>query len=56
MANNLRRKSQAEIQTKQMIVDAVCDIGAGVAPQIIEESLYAYLSGKERKGVSGGGG
>jgi chemotaxis protein MotA len=54
MANHLKRKNALEVQVKHLITDGVVGITKGTTPQILEESLYAYLTEKERKGISGG--
>lgn len=51
MANRLKRKTQLEVQVKNMIMDGVCGISKGTAPQMLEENLYAYLTVKERKAM-----
>jgi chemotaxis protein MotA len=51
MANKLKSKSRLEVQVKTMIIAGVCYIGQGRNPRLVQESMLAYLTAKEKKSV-----
>jgi chemotaxis protein MotA len=48
-ANKLKRKSQAEVRIKEMMVEGILSIIEGEAPRTIEQKLSSYLPADERK-------
>jgi chemotaxis protein MotA len=49
LANKLENKSAEEAGRREMIMEGVLALQAGVNPRIIEDKLKSYLSPKERK-------
>lgn len=49
MANHLKRKTEMEVQVKELIMEGVSGIVRGTSPQLLEENLYSFLSQSERK-------
>ena len=45
---NLKLKSQKEVVIKEMMVEGILSVQSGVNPRVVEETLMAYLSPKER--------
>src|SRR5690606_29911007 len=50
-ANKLRRKSQAEIKVKEMMVEGILSVLEGESPRVIEQKLASYLPASERVAV-----
>ncbi|GGK27212.1 motility protein A [Caldalkalibacillus thermarum] len=48
MANKLKRKSQQELQIKQVMIEGILAIQEGVSPRVIEDKLLAYVPTKQR--------
>ncbi len=51
IANALKRASAAEVQHRQMIVEGILAIQAGVSPRAVGEKLKSHLAPKVRDGV-----
>lgn len=49
MAANLKNKNSKELTTKDMIIEGILAMQAGVNPKLMEERLLAYLSPKDKK-------
>lgn len=47
-ANKLKRKSQQEVQIKQVMVEGILAIQEGVSARVIEDKLLTYIPAKER--------
>lgn len=47
-ANKLKRKSQIEVQTKEIMIEGILSVLEGEAPRVIEEKLASYVSETER--------
>jgi chemotaxis protein MotA len=52
LANKLEVKSAAEAGRREMMLEGVLALQAGVNPRIIEDKLKAYLPPKERASIS----
>lgn len=50
-ANKLKRKSQQEVQSKEIMIEGILSILEGEPPRVIEEKLASYLPEKERRGI-----
>lgn len=48
IANKLRNQTNDEIYTREMMIESILSIQAGLNPRIVEEKLTSYLSPKER--------
>ena len=48
-ANKLRRKSKAEVQIREMMIEGILSILEGEAPRVIEQKLASYLPASEKK-------
>ena len=48
-ANKLKRKSKQEVLIKELMVEGVLSVQAGVAPRAIEEKLRVYIPYTDRK-------
>ncbi|MBE3563169.1 MAG: flagellar motor stator protein MotA [Hydrogenibacillus schlegelii] len=48
-ANKLRRLSRQEVELKQMMIEGILSIQAGISPSNIEEKLIVYLPARERE-------
>lgn len=51
IANALKRSSSAEVQHRQMIVEGILAIQAGVSPRAVGEKLKSHLAPKVRESV-----
>lgn len=47
-ANKLKQKSKIEVEVKQIMVEGILSIQAGISPANIEEKLLVYLPANER--------
>lgn len=47
-ANKLKRKSQLEVQVKEIMIEGILSILEGEAPRVIEEKLMSYIPETER--------
>ncbi|ADL51468.1 motility protein A [Clostridium cellulovorans] len=45
---NLKLKSQKEVLQKEMMIEGILSVQSGVNTRVVEETLIAYLSSKER--------
>ncbi|MED1420263.1 flagellar motor stator protein MotA [Bacillus smithii] len=50
-ANKLRRKSQQEVQLKEMMIEGILSIIEGEAPRTIEQKLSSFLPQEERENM-----
>ncbi|MFF2590547.1 flagellar motor stator protein MotA [Peribacillus butanolivorans] len=48
-ANKLKRKSQQEVQIKEMMIEGILSIIEGEAPRTIEQKLTSYLPAEDRR-------
>lgn len=48
VAQNLQAKTKMEVNTREMMVEGILSIQAGINPRIIEQKLVTYLSPSER--------
>lgn len=53
-ANKLKRKSQAEIMVKEIMIEGLLSIQEGTSPKILEEKLLTYIPAKERTALKEG--
>lgn len=53
-ANKLKRKSQKELELKEMMIEGILSVLEGEAPRMIEEKLASYLSESERASILDG--
>ncbi|WLV24191.1 flagellar motor stator protein MotA [Aciduricibacillus chroicocephali] len=53
-ANKLKRKSLAEVQTKEIMIEGILSILEGEPPRVIEEKLASYLPVSERQAALAG--
>jgi chemotaxis protein MotA len=51
LSNKMKRASAAEVQHRQMIVEGILAIQAGVSPRAVGEKLKSHLAPKVRDGV-----
>jgi chemotaxis protein MotA len=51
LADKLALRSQQELETRHIILDAAIAMNRGITPMVLEESLRIYLSPKERQKV-----
>lgn len=47
-ANKLKRKSQLEVQIKQIMLDGLLAVQEGIPARLVEEKMLTYLSAKDR--------
>ncbi|SET07850.1 chemotaxis protein MotA [Oceanobacillus limi] len=48
-ANKLKKKSQQEVQVKEIMIEGIVSITNGDSPQIVKDKLSSYLSTKEKE-------
>jgi len=48
IANTLEGQTSEEVLTKEMIIEGILSIQAGVNPRIVEEKLKTYLAPSEK--------
>ncbi len=49
IANNLENQTGEEVMTKEMIIEGILSIQAGVNPRLVEEKLKTYLAPSEKE-------
>ena len=53
IANKLKSQTNDEIYTRDMMIESILSIQAGLNPRIVEEKLTSYLSPAEKKSNAG---